>query len=256
MGLVDYRAENHIVVLTMKRGDKKNALNEELLADLRNAWIRFRDDDDAWIGIITGEGNVFSAGADKSFIERFLQGEDFWNDYLKIISQDPYISGSLDKPTISAINGSAYGGGFHLAISADFRICEEEAVFRMPETDLGGTIVLWEGLPYPIAAEMMTGCPITAKRAYEVGMLNRLVPAGKTLDEAMEWAERLLKAPPLAIRRNLGIVRELYKKAAPMGRAALLDYCTQVGNTLAATEDSKAAIDAFINKKTPVYRAK
>jgi enoyl-CoA hydratase/carnithine racemase len=257
MNLVEYAFEDHLVILTMKRGDKKNALNVELLEDLRDAWTRFKADENAWIAILTGEGNVFCAGADKSFIAQSLDGEDFWNKFLALTSQDPFLSRTVGKPTISAINGPCFGGGVSLALSSDFRIANEEAVFRMPESDFSGVIIDWHsGVPMPIMAQLNAGIPVTAKRAYEVGLLNEIVSADQVLDRAVALARTLLARPPLAIRKNLDIVRTLYAKTDPMEHYTLLDYCTQVGNMLAKTEDWQEAMNAFLYKASPAYKGK
>jgi len=257
MNLVEYSSKGHLVILTMRRGEKKNALNEELMDDLRDAWVRFKTDDDAWVAIITGEGDVFSAGADKTFIERSLEGEEFWNKFLILTSRDPFMSGKLGKPTISAINGACFGGGLSLAFSADFRIADETAVFRMPETDISGLIIDWHsGVPLPIMAQLNIGIPLTAKRAYEVGLLNELAPKGKALDAAVAFANILLSKPPLAVRKNLDVVRMLYEKADPMEHYMLLDYCSQLGNMLSGTEDWSEAVKAFVNKTVPDYKGR
>jgi enoyl-CoA hydratase/carnithine racemase len=231
-------------------------LNEELFADLRAAWTQFKADDNAWIAIITGDGDVFSAGADMSFIRKSLEGGDFWNWYFDNMWQDPYLNGSLGKPVISAINGSAFGGGLDVALMADIRVAVDDAVFRMPEVDFGGCVILWENIPPAISAEINTGCPISAKRAYEVGMINKLVPRGQALAEATRIAEYILTKPPLAIRKNIQINRYLYSSDAPMSRYMLIDYCTQSGNKLKNTEDFQISVESFLNKAPAVFKGK
>ncbi|MDR2087875.1 MAG: enoyl-CoA hydratase/isomerase family protein [Clostridiales Family XIII bacterium] len=257
MRLAEYALrEGHLAIITMKRSDKKNALNEDLFADLNAAWTEFKNDEEAWIGIITGEGDVFSAGADMSMIKKSMEGGDFWNWYFDNMWTDPFLNGSVGKPTIAAINGSAFGGGFDLALQADFRISVEDAVFRMPEADFGGVVVMWENVPHAISMEINCGCPLTAKRLYELGIFNRIVPKGEALNEAIKLAEYLLTKPPLAIRKNTQIVKYLYDAQAPMSRYALTDYCTQSGNKLKNTEDFQIAVQAFLRKSPAQFKAK
>jgi len=257
MALVDYKLDGHLAVITMKRSEKKNALNEDMLKDLAEVWTRFKNDDDAWVAVFTGEGNIFCAGADTSYIATAAEGEDFWNEFLNYTQKIPYMTGTVGKPTISAINGSCFGGGVSLALSADFRIMAEDAILRMPEPDMGAIIIQWEtGVPAPILKQLNVGLPLTAERAYQVGMLNGICPADKVLDTAIEWGRKLLTKPPLAIRKNVQISRTLFTKTEPMDGYSLLDYCTQVGNMLAGTEDGAEAMKAFLEKKTPEYKAK
>jgi len=257
MTLIDYKCEKHLATITMRRGEKRNALNEEMLTCLNEAWTRFMSDDDAWVAIITGEGDIFCAGADRSFVERSLDEPDIWNRFNTLTSIDPYLSRRVGKPTISAINGSCFGGGVSLALSADFRIADEEAVFRMPETDFGALIIDWHtGVPLPVLAALNIGLPVTAKRAYEVGLLNEIVHKDRVMDEAAAFAESLLSKPPLSLRKNLEVTRMLYAKTDPMEHIALHDYCTQLGVRLSKTEDSKEAMNAYLNKKPPNYQGK
>ncbi|MDR1028879.1 MAG: enoyl-CoA hydratase/isomerase family protein [Clostridiales Family XIII bacterium] len=257
MSLVELTVKDHLALLMMRRAEKKNALNEALLTDLREAWERVRQDDDAWIAIIGGEGDVFCAGADKNFIARSAEGEDFWNRFLEMTQRDPYMTGTVGKPTISAINGSCFGGGVSLALAADFRVVSETAIFRMPEPDMGGLIIDWQGgVPSPILAQLNIGLPLTARRAYETGLVNEICPRENVMDVATDIAQQLLRKPPLAIRKNISMIRMLYAKLAPMDRYSLLDYCTQVGNMLAQTEDWKEAMAFFMERKPPSYQAK
>ena len=257
MKLLEYKYDKHLVTLTLCRGEKKNALNEDLLKALNEAWTKFLADDDAWAAIITGEGNIFCAGADKSFIERSYKDPDIWNKFNAITSDDPFLSRRVGKPTISAINGSCFGGGVSLALTADFRIADEEAVFRMPEPDFGALIIDWHGgVPLPVMAALNSGLPLTARRAYEVGLLNDIVPNNKVLDTAVAFAESLLSKPPLALRKNLELTRLLYEKTDPMDHIALHDYCTQLGVKLSKTDDWDEAMNAFLNKTSPNYKGR
>jgi E-phenylitaconyl-CoA hydratase len=111
MSLFEYEKKNHLVTITMNRPDKLNALNPEMLAALREAWMHYHDDEDAWLAIFTGAGRVFSSGVDKIWFEKSLEGQDSLGIVLNSIKKAPYWSGMLDKPTIVAVNGYAIGAG-------------------------------------------------------------------------------------------------------------------------------------------------
>ena len=254
--MVDYYVENHLCFITMNCPERRNALGETMLIELAEAWTKFCDDDDAWLAILTGAGKVFSSGADKSFFARALEGEEFNNMFLGLVNKNPLMTGNVYKPTIMAINGPAIGGGAYLALRGDFRICSEDAFILFPESALGNVLLFWEDIPAPIAKEMVCGFPIDAKRGYEVGLFNRVVSKDKVLETAIEFANQLLEKPPLTIRRNIEIMNDLFKMHAPMQRKVLMDYCAQVSNALAVTEDSKNAMTAFLDKSKPVFKAK
>jgi len=251
---VQYTCEGHIATIMMKRPEKKNALSREMLDQLKSAWLRYEQDDDAWIAVISGEGDIFSAGADKTFFQEWTQeGKEFLTEFYGRLIDDPYTGGKLTKPTIAAINGPALGGGVHLFLCSDFRVAEEDSFFRLPETDLGGVLVLWDAMPRPIAAELVCGLPISYARAHQLGIINRLAPKGETLQEAYALARQLLKKPPRAVHRNIQILHELKKQDDPMAMDELLRYSARSGLELASGHDWKEAIAALLEKKAPVF---
>ncbi len=254
MGLVEYEKKNHLVTIRMNRPEKLNAFNFDSIASLRESWIRYRDDDDAWVAIFTGAGRAFSVGADKSWLTQGTQGEDFLSPFLKEISKDPYWSGELDKPTIAAVNGFALGGGVDLVLKADLRVAAETAKFQIVEPALGGLLILWDNLPYAIAAELLSGGMLTAQRAFDLGMLNKVVPDGQLMDAAKEMAEELLSRAPLAVYHALRIVREVKKKGIPGPYNN--EYCTKLSKSLYKTEDGKEAMAAFLGNRKPAFKKK
>jgi enoyl-CoA hydratase/carnithine racemase len=253
MGLVDYKKENHLVVITMNRPDKLNALSAELLAALAEAWARYRDDDDAWLAILTGAGRAFSAGADMGGFRKMLKGEEVLNAFDDAVARDPYFSGRLDKPTIAAVNGYALGRGFDLVLKADLRVAAEGARFQVTEAQRGGILMLWDNLPYAIAAELICGNMLTGRRAYEVGIVNQVVADDQLMDAAMKMAEEVLSRPPLALYHALRILRAM-KRASIPSPDLLSDYSTRVGREMSKTEDFKEATDAFFEKRKPVFK--
>ena len=254
MKTVRYEKSGHLVVITLSRPEKLNALNEELMAGLREAWVRYRDDDDAWLAILTAEGRAFCAGADKSWFAAASGGRDALGAVQRLIREDPYWSGALDKPTMVSVNGLAVGAAVDLVLRADFRVAAQSAVFRQAEVERGNFMLFHDNLPSAIAAEMMAGFPITAQRAYEVGMINRLVPDAALREVTQAMADELLSRPPLVLHEALKLLRDL-KYAGTMVPRSLVDrYATEVSRGFVQTEDWKEATAALLEKKAPVFR--
>lgn len=251
---VQYSCENHIATILMKRPEKKNALSREMLDQLHHAWVQYEQDDNAWIAVISGEGDIFSAGADKSFFNEWVhEGKEFLTEFYGRLIDDPYMGSRLTKPTIAAMNGPALGAGVHLFLCADFRVAEEDSFFRLPEADLGGVLVLWDAMPRPIAAELVCGLPISYARAYELGIINRIVPKGEALDEAYALARQLLKKPPRAVHKNIQILKELKDFDDPMPKNELLRYSARAGLSVSVGHDWEEAIAALLEKKKPNF---
>jgi enoyl-CoA hydratase/carnithine racemase len=163
----------------------------------------------------------------------------------------------LDKPTIAAVNGFALGGGIMYAIRADLRVAAEGAVFELTEVVRGGLAgwdwELWENLPYAIAAELAIGGRLTAKRAYEVGLINRVVPDGKALDAALDMAQGLISIPPLAAHYNLKLMRDLKRSRMVIGHR-LWDQARSYNRELQGSSDIKESFLSFVEKRAPMYQ--
>lgn len=255
MAIVEYEKRgNHLVTVTLNNPDKLNAFDMEMTIALREAWIKYWNDDDAWIAILTGRGRAFTAGADKSWFDMALQGKDSVGIFLNLISKDPYWSGRLDKPVLTAVNGFAIGTGLDLVLRSDLRIAGESAWFQQPEVSRGNIMVFFDGLPNAIAAEMIAGFRIPAKRAYDVGMINRVVADDKVMDATMEMAEELLTRVPLALHHALKILRDVKNAATVIPRTMMDHYTTVLSKELMKTEDFREATAAFLEKKKPVFK--
>jgi E-phenylitaconyl-CoA hydratase len=180
---IDVTKEGKIAVFTINRPEAMNAMNPEVFKELSDALIKFKDDDDLWVGIITGAGDrAFCAGAD---IKLMLPVIGELKD--RPWAEPPIIMRGLNlwKPLIAAVNGTALGGGLEIALACDMRIASENATFAVPEVTLGlipawgGTQRLPRAIPMAKAAEMLlTGRPIDAQEAYRVGLVSRVVPPG------------------------------------------------------------------------------
>ena len=203
---VRYEVVDHVATITYNRPERLNAINGEMRADLNVTWERFRDDNDAWVAIVTGAGRAFCAGAD-------LKGDgnpagEFPGTFWEKPTANSFESGwEIFKPVIAAVNGYCLGYGLTLVTWCDFVIASERAEFGMPEVAIGvptivGAIRLPQRLNWQYAMELLlTGERIDAARAKEIGLAGWVVPHDDLMTEARQLADRLIAAPnPLAQR--------------------------------------------------------
>jgi enoyl-CoA hydratase/carnithine racemase len=195
-----YEVKNEIAHITMNRPEKLNALNGELSDALRETWIRFEKDPDAKVAIFSGAGKAFCAGADVT------PGATDPNVPFQVHQGYPPNGISVFKPIVGAVHGYVLGSGYALAVrGCDITIAAESALFGFPEPRVGLPLPPVEYLPYmpfKISLEFMLlawngGQIMNAQRAYEVGLVNKVVPDSELMSEAIRWAELLKKIPPL-----------------------------------------------------------
>jgi len=254
---VGYEKEGKVAIFTLNRPEAMNALNVQTMRELQEAMMAFRDDPDLWVGIVTGAGEkAFCGGADIKDALPFMKehSQTQW-------AMPPSIMRGLDmwKPLIAAINGMALGGGLELALACDIRIAAENARFGTPEVTLGlipgwgGTQRLPRAVPWCKAAELLLmGKLIDAQEAYRIGLLNKVVPQAEVMATAREWAQAICKAAPLAVRAA--------KEAMLRGSAMTIEEGLRLENSLVAfvmgTEDFDEGTRAFVEKRSPEYKAK
>src|SRR4051794_23460067 len=202
---VRYELDGHVATITYNRPDALNAINGEMRRDLNAAFARFRDDEDAWVGIVTGAGRAFCAGADLR--DGGGSAGDFSGPFWEKPTQNSFESGwEIFKPVIAAVNGHCIGYGLTLVTWCDFVVASERAEFGFPEVRLGvptivGAIRLPQRIGWQNAMELLlTGERIDAERAKEMGLVGSVVPHDELLSAAGELATRLLAGAPLAAR--------------------------------------------------------
>lgn len=234
------------LLLTIDRPEAGNALNAEVGQGLQHALTDGRDDDSVRTVVITGAGErVFSAGMD---LRAFAAGEDMSavRDALTLLSE-------YAKPVIVAVNGSAVAGGFEIVMKADLVVAADHAKFGLPEVKrgllaAGGGTRLPTRIPLAIALEMgLTGEPISAARAYELGLVNRVVPAADVLDVALDLASAIEANGPMAVTATKQLMRE---ELGPSPDARL----AEVAGPVFASEDAKEGATAFGEKRSPVWK--
>ena len=249
--VVDYQKEGRIAVFTINRPEAFNSLSMQVHKELIEAMYDFRDDDNLWVGIITGAGNKsFSAGQDiKEFSPGRIEAKD-------LIYGVPH---TIWKPIIAAINGWCLGGGMELALACDLRIAVEHARFGQPEINIGympgggGTQRLPRFIPRAVAAEMLlTGEPIDAQEAYRIGLINKVVAPDQLMSAAREMAETICKKGPLGVRASKEAMIRGYSMPLEEG----LELERTLNNGLRDTEDFMEGATAFKEKRQPDYKGK
>lgn len=257
-----YEQHERLVEITIDRPDALNALNWATHGDLCDAWRRFRDDDEAWVAIITGAGEkAFCTGADlKDWAQDDLPGAVVQHrDELQ-----PGFGGitrnlEVGKPVIAAINGYCLGGGLEIALACDLRVAGEGASFGLPEGRWGllpgggGTQRLPRMIPPGKAMELiLTGQRMSAGEALQFGLVNRVVPPQDILPTARELATAILKMGPLAVRA----ARTAVRRGLEMDLADGLRLENHLATLLWPTEDCAEGRRAFAEKRAPIYRAR
>lgn len=247
--------EGGIAVITINRPEKRNALDAEHYQALSEAWTRVRDDDAIRVAVVTGAGDkVFSAGADlKSWIGRKVQMSEIWQTQKGML-----LNRGLEiwKPVIAAINGHCLAGGMTLMLATDLRVAAEHATFALSEVKRGiiaangGTRRLPQQLPHAIAMEMLLiGDAIDAQTAARWGLVNRVVPADKVMETALDLARRIAANAPLAVQA----AKELALRGSDQGLAAGLRFEQFVQHILQRTDDAAEGRQAFADKRAPRF---
>jgi enoyl-CoA hydratase/carnithine racemase len=249
---VNYIKEGKIATFILNRPQQMNSLDLIALKEFHDALVDFHDDEDLWVGIITGAGDT-----------AFCTGIDIINTLNKSsISQQlpPTLMKGLEiaKPLIAAVNGIALGGGFEIVLACDIRIASENAIFGSPEVKLGfipnwgGTQRLTRQVSRCHASEiLLTGKPISALEAYRIGLVNRVVPRDTLAKTAKEWAHDICSAAPLAVRA----AKEAMLKGSDLSLEEGLNLESALASYLRGTCDFQEGIKAFQEKRKPRFKA-
>ncbi len=242
-----------VLVITIDRPEARNALTRAVAEGVAAAVDELDADDALRAGVLTGTGSTFSAGMD---LKAFLRGETpaIEGRGLCGITQTP-----PRKPLVAAVEGWALAGGFELVLACDLVVAAETARFGVPEVKrslvaaAGGALLLPRRVPANVAMEMLlTGDPIGAQRAADVGLVNRLTPEGGALDGALELAATVAANGPLALAATKAVVRG----SADWSTAEGWDRQAELVAPVFASEDAREGAAAFAEKRTPVWRGR
>lgn len=242
-------------LLTLNRPQALNALNHALLTELMDALSAFDADEQVRAMVIAGSQRAFAVGADiREMSDKTVQ---------QMMDSDPTaIFGrirSIRKPVIAAVSGWALGGGFELALSCDMIAASESARFGLPEVTIGvmpgagGTQRLPRAVGKVLAMEMvLNNRSLSATEALQFGLVNRVVPPERFLDEALSLAAQIADRAPLAVQAAKQMILQAYER--PLGEG--LEEERQVFYNLFASEDQKEGMTAFLEKRAPVWKGR
>jgi enoyl-CoA hydratase len=257
--------EGPILIVTLNRPEKRNAINSEVMCRLYDAWTQLNDDDDLRVGILTGRGNTFCAGMDLEDLKK-LRGDVKQDEWANRVLNTPDLAWKAwlkvsrpKKPIILAVEGHALAGGTEILQGTDIRVAGESARFGVTEVQrglfplAGSTVRLRRQMPYAVAAEiLLTGDDIPASRAYQLGLINHVVPDGQALTKAKQIAQRIGDNGPLAVQGILATLRQT--EMLPEDKAFEIEL--SYGMPVLVSEDGKEGAQAFLEKRKPVFKGR
>ena len=261
--------DDHIAVITIDRPEAKNSLDLYHFRDLAAAWRRFRDEDEAWVAIVTGVGRNFMSGADlKTYIPQITRlqkeiatGEVTEVDGCRLRDGTDAVLRSLTiyKPIVAAVNGPCVAGGMEMLGGVDIRVASEHARFGVMEPKRGlfaggGTTArLPRQLAFPAAMEfLLTAEAFPAERALALGLINEIVAEDELVERARQWAGRINANAPLAVQAT----KESVLRGLRVDLDEALRIETELSTKVFSSEDAKEGPAAFAEKRRPVWKGR
>jgi enoyl-CoA hydratase/carnithine racemase len=240
--VVLYESKNNIATITLNRPEVLNAMNDDMWGALEATWRRFNNSDDR-VAILTGAGE-----------KAFCVGADLKSPSLDVWRAIPGHIVEVEKPVIAAVFGHCLGGGLGLVQFSDICVASEDTQFAFPEARIGlaigGSSSLVARIPHKIAMELMlTGEAISAQRAYEVGLVNKVVPRSELMTAAQAYAERIATNAPLV----LSMLKRYAQEMTPRGPLEYAAIWRREPERIFASRDAKEGIAAFKEKRKPKF---
>jgi len=254
MAVVEWERKGATAVITLNRPEARNAISPEVSATMVGILDEIEADPALRTVVVTGNGEVFSAGADLKVVAQGRAGDiaNVKGGFAGLVSRD------FPKPIIAAVNGPALAGGCEIVLSCDLVVAADTSRFGIPEVQrglmvaAGGLIRLPKRLPLAIALELaMTGDPMDADRALQLGLVNRVVPRDEVLPTALALAERIAANSPIAVRQSRKLVRE----AAELDEAAGWKRTNELMVDVFTSGDAIEGATAFAEKRAPVWKS-
>ncbi|MBM09066.1 MAG: enoyl-CoA hydratase [Magnetovibrio sp.] len=242
---VTYYSNDQVAVISLNRPQQMNRINDDMVDGLEAAWTLFMNSSTDRVAVIKSNGKSFSAGADLKAIP---------HDLFRAI---PSIGIPVDKPIIAAVNGWCVGGAMVLTTMCDIIVAADDAMFGYPEVKVGfsGGLIstLACRIPHKIAMDLLlTGEPINALRAYEVGYINKIVSSGKLMDAAMDYALRIAAHAPLPSR----MLKRFVAEVIPKGPTEIAGIARVQVNAINTSKDGAEGIAAFMGKRPPKFEGR
>lgn len=244
--------QGRVLLITLNRPAVRNAINASVARGLEEAIDRLEADEDLRVGILAAEGRAFCAGADL----KVIAGEGLETLFTPRGGFAGFVRRDRVKPVIAAVDGAAIAGGCELVLACDLVVASTDAEFGLPEVRRclvaagGGIFRLAKVIPRAIAMELLiTGDSLSARRAYELGMVNRLVEPGSVLGGALTLAGRVMANSPLAVRESRRALLGAEGRDEATGWALSADAL----DIVRSSDDHREGLDAFLSKRMPVW---
>lgn len=253
--MVETEVHDNVLVMKINRPEARNAVNGDVAQGIEAAIDMLEEDDSLWVGILTGTREFFCAGADLKLINAGKPGEMMTakGGFAGIVTRE------RTKPVIAAVEGPALAGGTEIVLSCDLVVASRESRFGIPEVKrslvaaAGGVFRLPRMLPRNVAFELgLTGDPISASRAYDLGLVNAVAEPGQALEAALELAGRITANAPVAVQKTRRLMIELTDADDETG----LRRSNEAMMELMSTEDFGEGLTAFIEKRPPKWKGR
>jgi enoyl-CoA hydratase/carnithine racemase len=248
--LVETRREDHVLIISMQRGAKRNAINRAMADQLDAALSQLDDDETLWAGVLTGTSEIFCAGSDLTC------GGDYWTERG---GEYGIIRRVRKKPLVAAVEGAALGGGLEIVLSCDMVVAATDARFGLPEVSIGviptcaALFRAPNAMPLNLARELiLTGQPIDAPRAHAAGLVNHLTEPGEAVARAIELAQQIARNAPISVQNCLAAVNDWTRSREDLGWR----LTERTFRGIQGTEDVLEGVRSFLEKRAPEWKAR